>query len=656
MQSESARSAWPDGSDMGVLIRERDWATTSLGPLESWPQSLRTIVDLMLGAAHPAYVAWGPEHTSLYNDEYIPILGSKHPVALGQPYAEVWPEIWEDFKPLVESTMAGQAHRFLDQPVPLAVRPGRPMSWFTYSWTPVRDETGAVAGFYCAAIETTEQVLAVESRLRLAVDIAELGTWSWNVSSGAGEIDKRGAEITGMPAGKTSSFWETQLARVHVDDREILQAAIERGLQSGRSINLDYRVERPDGGVGHVAARARVVTDDAGRPIQMVGANRDATAEREVEATLRAARDESERWRQLYETVTATTPDLMYIFDRNYRFVYANDALLQMWGQTWDEAIGKGLLDLGYEPWHAEMHEREIDEVIATKRSIRGEVSFPHAVLGPRIYDYIFSPLVNADGEVEAITGTTRDITELRELARQKDEFIGIASHELRTPVTSIKAYAQLLHRQLSRAGESASADLVAKMDAQLNRLTELIHDLLDVSRIEAGEIQFNEEAFDIDHLLDEVVAEIAPTTDGHQIIRDGRVNAQARGDRERTGQVLTNLLTNAIKYSPHTESVIVHAASDGHEITVGVQDFGVGIAPEDHRRVFDRYYRAGGPERDTFPGLGLGLFISAEIVRRQRGRIWVESVPGEGSTFRFTLPMVNGNPEEDGASATPAT
>lgn len=656
MVSESANSARPVGGKMGALIQGLDWSATPLGAMESWPQSLRMIVDLMLGAAHPAYIVWGPEHISLYNDGYISILGTKHPAALGRPYAEVWPEIWDEFKPLIESTMAGEAQHFLNQPVPLKGRAGRPMSWFTYSWTPVRDDTGGVAGFYCSATETTEQVLAEESRLRLAVDIAELGTWSWDIASGEGEIDERGAEITGLPEGKISNFWETQLSLVHPDDRDHLQAALARGMQGGHSFNLDYRVLHPHGGVRHVAARARIVTDGAGKPSQLVGATRDATAEREAEASLRAARDESERWRQLYETVTATTPDLIYIFDRNYRFTYANQALLEMWGQTWDEAIGKGLLDLGYEPWHAEMHEREIDEVIATRRSIRGEVSFPHAVLGPRIYDYIFAPLVNANGEVEAIAGTTRDITELRELTRQKDEFIGIASHELKTPVTSIKAYAQLLHRQLSRAGESAPADLVAKMDAQLNRLTELIHDLLDVTKIEAGQIQFNDDAFDIDQLLDEVVAEIRPTVDGHHIIRQGRAIAPAWGDRERTGQVLTNLLTNAIKYSPHTEAVILHAASDGQEITIGVQDFGVGIAPEDQPRIFDRFYRAGGPERDTFPGLGLGLFISAEIVRRQRGRIWVESVPGEGSIFRFTIPAVGDDPVAGFGATTQAT
>ncbi|MGZ8544255.1 MAG: PAS domain-containing sensor histidine kinase [Flavisolibacter sp.] len=115
-----------------------------------------------------------------------------------------------------------------------------------------------------------------------------------------------------------------------------------------------------------------------------------------------------------YETINSSTPDLIYVFGLDYKFIYANQALLTMWGKTWDQAIGKSLLENGYEPWHAEMHEREIDQVVATRQAIRGEVSFPHATLGRRVYDYIFVPVINDEGEVEAVAGTTRDITELK--------------------------------------------------------------------------------------------------------------------------------------------------------------------------------------------------------------------------------------------------
>lgn len=131
--------------------------------------------------------------------------------------------------------------------------------------------------------------------------------------------------------------------------------------------------------------------------------------------------------KRLYETITQNTPDLIYVFDLNYRFTYANDALLKMWGRTWEDAIGKNMLENGYEPWHAEMHEREIDQVIASKKPVRGEVSFPHAHLGKRMYDYIFSPVINEKGAVEAITGTTRDISDIKnaevELKKSEEQF-----------------------------------------------------------------------------------------------------------------------------------------------------------------------------------------------------------------------------------------
>jgi PAS domain S-box-containing protein len=134
---------------------------------------------------------------------------------------------------------------------------------------------------------------------------------------------------------------------------------------------------------------------------------------KDAELALKQALDATERQKRLYEAVSNNTPDLVYVFDLQYRFTYANKALLSMWGLTWEQSIGKGLRENGYEEWHAQMHEQEIDIVVETRKTIRGTVSFPHAEFGRRIYDYIFSPVINEKGEVEAIAGTTRDITEL---------------------------------------------------------------------------------------------------------------------------------------------------------------------------------------------------------------------------------------------------
>jgi len=148
------------GGVMGEHMRATDWSATPLGSPENWPSALKTAVSLMLGARQPVYVAWGPELTSLYNDGYLPIVGTKHPHGFAKPFADLWAEIWTEFKPIVEATLAGDAQHFVDLPIALAGRPDRPVGYFTFSYTALRGDDGKIAGFYCAATETTEKVVA----------------------------------------------------------------------------------------------------------------------------------------------------------------------------------------------------------------------------------------------------------------------------------------------------------------------------------------------------------------------------------------------------------------------------------------------------------------------------------------------------------------
>jgi PAS domain S-box-containing protein len=240
---------------------------------------------------------------------------------------------------------------------------------------------------------------------------------------------------------------------------------------------------------------------------------------------------------------------------------------------------------------------------------------------------------------IGAIVGNFRNITTRKELERQKDEFVAVATHELRTPVTSLKGYAQLLRNRFRKAGDEASALLMERMDGQTDRLVALIGDLLDATKVEAGQLRLEPEAFAIDDLVGERAAEMQLTTEHHRIRLVGRADAAVVADRDRVGQVLTNLLSNAIKYSPPEGDIQVTADRDGDGVRVCVRDRGPGI-PEDQRdRVFDRFYRLGDDADRGHPGLGLGLYIAAEIVRRHDGRIWVEAAPGEGARFCFWLP-----------------
>jgi PAS domain S-box-containing protein len=245
------------------------------------------------------------------------------------------------------------------------------------------------------------------------------------------------------------------------------------------------------------------------------------------------------------------------------------------------------------------------------------------------------------DGEKPIrMLGATTDISRRKQLEIQKDEFLGIASHELKTPVTSLKAYEQVLHSRFKRQGDEESASMLLKMDGQINKLTSLIHDLLDVNKIEGGRLQFHHEIFNFNDVVAEVIEDIQRTTERHKIIRQGKINQTVYGDKERIGQVITNLLTNAIKYSPNSNKIIVKSFCKDNRIYLSVKDYGVGIPKKELPYVFDRFFRVNTKLHNTVPGMGLGLYISSEIIKRQGGEIWADSTFNKGSTFSFSLPI----------------
>ena len=232
---------------------------------------------------------------------------------------------------------------------------------------------------------------------------------------------------------------------------------------------------------------------------------------------------------------------------------------------------------------------------------------------------------------------------EAQKAIRVRDDFISIASHELRTPVTSLKLYIAVLQKQLAGLGEENVAHSLSKMDAQLNKLTLLIKDLLNVSRIELGRLDYQENLFDLNTVVKETVEQIQPTMRKHHIRVEGQVNRRVWGDKDRIGQVITNLLTNAIKYSPQADSIVVRLASTDEAAVVSVQDFGIGIEQEHLQAIFERFYRVTDPDEKTYPGLGIGLYISHEIIKRHGGTLLVKSEKGCGSVFSFTLPYKSG-------------
>lgn len=227
---------------------------------------------------------------------------------------------------------------------------------------------------------------------------------------------------------------------------------------------------------------------------------------------------------------------------------------------------------------------------------------------------------------------------QLKELLRLKENFISIASHELKTPVTSMKVYAEIVEGQLEELGYTEEADLIKRLNKQIDKLTTLINHLLDSSQMAGGELALNLEKTDMIDLLREKISEIQLTT-SHQIRLETPELPPVMIDRERISQVLSNLFTNAIKYSPKGSAITIHGKATMNGVEISIRDEGHGIAPEDQEKIFERFFRSASTNPENYPGMGLGLYITAQIIQRHQGQISVESEPGKGATFYFTIP-----------------
>jgi len=601
---------------------------------------------------------------------------------------------------------------------------------------------------------------------------------------------------------------------VFAEDLDLVNAAIKTAIETKTIFALEHRVNRADGSIGWTFSKAVPIKNDHGEILEWLGTASDITARKEAEKALHESQRLATEQKRNFETITSGTPDLMYLFDLNYIFTYANEALLAMWGKTADEAIGKGLLENGYEPWHATMHEREIDQVAATGKPIRGEVSFPHAELGKRVYDYIFTPVFGINGMVEAVAGTTRDVTDLKNIqqnlqstseelqstveelassneellstneqlyslnqqlqeARQqisdsevilrqaidaasfgswyihpetrqfvtdarvkqllgffpheeptlddalarvveehrpmikqrlenamcnngdydvtcsviglhdnktrwvravgnlkadeegsfslftgllmditeqkndelrKNDFIAMVSHELKTPLTSMKAYVQVVLLKMKSSEDDLLKGALVKANLQVEKMTAMINGFLNLSRLESGKINISHQRFDLADLMRNVKEETESTIFSHQIKFAPVESAKIDGDQEKLAHVVHNFISNAVKYSPAGTSISVACIADKQYAKVTVTDHGMGIAKQDLNRVFERYFRVDDSMLNTIAGFGIGLYICKEIITRHGGQIWAESEQGEGSVFNFMVPVPQNN------------
>ena len=717
------------------LVRGMDWSRSVLGPMDRWPDELRVAVDICLNSRFPMFVWWGPQLINIYNDSYVPILGKRHPAALGRPARDSWDDIWHVVGPQADAVMLRGEATWNERVKLVMERHGFwEDTYFTWSYSPIRDRAGAVRGLYCAVTEETEHIRAEAERDRLAaqrqlaLDAARMGWWHYDPVTKVATYDRRYAEIFGVTG--TAQPNEEILRRLHPDDLPAVWARVEAALNPGdpKPYSAEYRVVLDDGSIRWVEAHGTVTFDGEGaerRATSFVGTVADITQRKHDEDALRAS---DERARLLVDAArqlgSSLDPDAIYTRLRETirgamplggLVVSSYDAAEQTircayaWlsGNVLDPA---SLPPLRFQPEGGGGMQSQVirtarpllfNDVVERTRdpratyvevnpdgsqrdlgpsappaNVRSAVMVPllseGAVVGvvqvmsnaERAYDerhlallegitlQLGAALANArlyrraQDELEERNRIEAQLREAKDAAeaasRAKGEFLATLSHELRTPLTPVLLTVSLIESRPDLPDDVREDVATIRRNVELE--SQLISDLLDLTRIERGKLQLDLHDVDL-HLILRSAIDICQREASARLTAElGAARHTMRGDSTRLQQVFWNLINNAIKFTPPHGAITVRTSNPdgGGLVRVEVIDTGAGIDPSMMPKLFSAFEQGQVRAARQQAGLGLGLAISRKLAEAHGGTIGAASEGrGRGATFTVELPVV---------------
>lgn len=318
-----------------------------------------------------------------------------------------------------------------------------------------------------------------------------------------------------------------------------------------------------------------------------------------------------------------------------------NDAAQRTFGYTAEELIGRSIFTIV-----PEERQREETELLTRLENGEGIEQFEtqRITKDKKLLEISLtvSPVKNAQGNIIGSSKIARDISEKKQEERRKNDFIGMVSHELKTPLTSLRSYVQVLLIEAQKRGSDAFiVNTLTRADVQTRKMSNMIQDFLNLARLEDGKVQLVQRVFELQPLIEEITSDAQSLTTNHTIQYNNCAGIKLKADREKIGQVLMNLLTNAIKYSPKGGDIIINCTPDADRINIRVSDQGVGIAAAEQKKLFQRFYRVENEQIQVISGFGIGLYLVSEMLRYHNSQIKVESQEGVGSSFYFSLKML---------------
>jgi two-component system sensor histidine kinase VicK len=482
-----------------------------------------------------------------------------------------------------------------------------------------------------AQYEKREKELELsEVRLKMAIEATGLGTWDYNPITGDLYWSDECKKIFGFPLDKSITFQQF-VNHIHPDDKDKVQKDTEDIMDPAwdGKYDLKYRILRfDDNALRWVRGQGKVYFNTGQKADQFIGTIVDITDIKQAEekgAKLAAIIESSD------DAIVSKTLDSI--------ITSWNDSAERMFGYKADEMIGQSILKI-IPP------DRQEEEPEILSRLRKGErvqhfetkrITKDHTLLDVSL---TISPVKDSQGNIIGLSKIARDITEKKQEEQRKNDFIAMVSHELKTPLTSVKSYVQVLLERAKKDNDRFMITALSRADIQTRKMATMIHDFLSLARLQDGKISLRKEPFDLKELIEEVAGDSQFLTSNHSVeLKDCR-QVMVNADRDKITQVIMNLLSNAIKYSPNGGTITMGCEKKDEKVKIYVKDEGIGISLIDQKRLFERFYRVQNEKIKTVSGFGIGLYLVSEILRYHHSNIEVESKEGVGSTFYFLLPV----------------
>jgi len=441
------------------------------------------------------------------------------------------------------------------------------------------------------------------------------------------------------------------------DNLEEQKKMIRNALLLGQSCTVEIKNYKKDGTLFWNELHLEPIKDETNRIIYYVGVQNDITRLKLIDQQLRAEKLKVKKHlveqqhsllddEHFHNKLLGTIKDSVIILTDDLIVKKVNASFLKTFHIAEDELLNQPLFEIDNGRW-GNMGVRNLVEHLVTRK--KGVQNYLLEDVPTRLGNktLCFDANIIVHGNRNHLILAINDITELREAERRKDDFLSIASHELKTPLTTVTASLQLALRMLPPNADEKLQETLYKTKTHVDKLEYLITDLLDASKIKTGKIELSKEAFDLDTMISGVANKLRGTYIDYDIRINGFASNYYIGDKVRLEQVLRHLLKNSIKFSPKGSTINIHLSRLSDFIKVSITDYGLGVDYRYQKKIFETFYRVDDIQKQ-YPGIGIGLYISNQIIRKHGGTLWVESAIGEGATFSFTLPLKYKNHDQE--------